>query len=69
MEKETKERKDDDLLYLQEIVEELVKLSGLKRSRQTVARWLNSGEIPTVVIMGRRYVRYADLKAYVGKKN
>ncbi len=60
--------KDDDLIGVQEAAKALAQL-GVKRNRVTVGRWLNAGEIPFITIMNRRYIRYGDLKAYVGKEN
>ena len=59
---------DDDLIGIHEATRLLAKL-GVKRHRVTIGRWLNAGEIPFVTIMNRRYVRYGDLKAYIGKEN
>lgn len=60
--------KDDDLIGVHEATKLLAKL-GVKRHRVTIGRWLNAGEIPFTTIMNRRYIRYSDLKAYVGKEN
>jgi|GEM_PF-5226649 len=68
MKEKEKVYKDDDLIGVHEATRLLAKL-GMKRNRVTVGRWLNAGEIPFIVIMNRRYIRYGDLKAYVGKEN